>query len=96
MKEQSNSRESGIIFGDHWLGAQEINGLMCIIRNAQVDGRDIDPKLISDTVFQIKLWGGLEKIEHFLQTNDPGHGRPSGITDMDWSWLPEELRLIKK
>lgn len=49
--------------------------------------RKLIDQLVPTLRWEIREWGGIRKIDEWLRKNSPGHGRPSEIRDMDWSWL---------
>jgi hypothetical protein len=38
---------------------------------------------------QVKLWGGISKIENWLKANDPASAMPSSIKDFDLSMFDQ-------
>lgn len=37
-------------------------------------------------------YGGAKVVDAWLLKNDPGHNRLNDLKDIDWSFLPENLR----
>ncbi len=55
---------------------------------AKEGGKDVGERILNlenKLTEQVRLWGGISKLESWLKTNDPASMRPSDIQDFDSS-----------